>query len=254
MSRWPWPRVGHLAVTALAMWGLKHHYATANVDELGWILKPVARLSELVSGARFEWQPGEGYLSRERFFVIAKPCAGLNFMLAALAMLGSLLSQRAISWRASARLTVASVGVCYAATVIANTIRIVVALWLAAHPFTTAFWTAARVHRLEGIVVYFGVLLALHLAIGHFSKTDDATQVGRLPQGTALPLAAYYLVTVVIPLANGSGDTGRAFLEHMSVVVLGPLTLVGLLCLLRHAWQKLERGDVTRRATRDMSA
>lgn len=60
-------------------------------------------------------------------------------MLAALAMVGFLLSERAVSWRASARLAVPSLAVGYAATVIANTIRIVVALWLAAHPLAMGF-------------------------------------------------------------------------------------------------------------------
>ena len=154
-----------LTVIAFALWGLKHHYATAEVGELAWILKPVATLSGLVSGATFEWEPGSGYLSRELLFLIAKPCAGINFMLAALGMVGFLMSERALSWRAGAALTAESVVVGYAATVLANTMRIVVAFWLSAHPVATSWWTAARIHRLEGVTVYFGALVALHLLV-----------------------------------------------------------------------------------------
>jgi hypothetical protein len=50
-----------------------------------------------------------------------------------------------------------------------------------------------------------------------------------------LPLASYYFVTIVIPLANGSGDTGRAFLEHMAFVILAPPALVVVFALLRCA-------------------
>ena len=168
--RMPWPRIGMLTVIACALWGLKHHYATAEVGELTWILKPVASLSALVSGATFEWEPGSGYLSRELLFLIAKPCAGINFMLAAFGMVGFLMSERALSWRAGAVLTAESVVVGYAAAVLANTMRIVVALWLAAHPVATAWWTPARIHRLEGVTVYFGALVALHLVVQRMSK------------------------------------------------------------------------------------
>jgi exosortase K len=167
-----------LTVIALSLWGLKRHYATAEVGELAWILKPVASLSTLVSGTTFEWEPGSGYLSRERLFLIAKPCAGVNFMLAAFGMVGFLLSARALSWRKGAILTAQSLALGYAATVLANTLRIVVALWLALHPVATRWWTAARVHRLEGITVYFGVLVALHLLVQRMAGE-------RLPRATS---------------------------------------------------------------------
>jgi exosortase K len=185
-SRWPWPRIGLLTVIALAMWGLKRHYASADVTDLGWILKPVASLSALVSGATFEWEPGSGYLSRERFFVIAKPCAGINFMLAALGMMGFLLSERARSWRATANLAALSLAVGYATTVLANTVRIAGALWLAAHPIATGYFNAARIHRLEGIVVYFGMLALLHVVVERLLGLRRALPTGA-PRMGAVP-------------------------------------------------------------------
>ena len=242
-ARWPWPRVGLLAVIVLAMWGLKRHYAMAEVGELRWILKPVASLSALTSGVGFEWETGSGYLSRERLFVIAKPCAGVNFMLATLAMVGFLLSKRTDSWRGSVRLFVLTLGLAYGATVLANAVRITVALWLAAHPFVSDFWTPARVHRVEGIGVYFGMLIALH-ALVHRAAEMGAVQRGAMWESlrrARLPLGAYYLATIAIPLANGSGNTGRAFLEHMTFVVLAPPTLVVLVALAHYAWTRVGR-------------
>jgi len=234
-----------LAVTALAMWAIKRHYAEADVGQLSWILKPVAYLATALTGVSFEWESGSGYLSREHLFVIAKPCAGVNFMLAALAMVGVLLSKRAVSWRASAHLFLLCIGIAYAATVVANTARIAVALWLAAHPFASDFWTPARVHRIEGIGVYFGMLVALHALVQRLATTSHATY-GALwdtLRRARLPLASYYFVTIVIPLANGSGDTSRAFLEHLAFVVLAPPTLVGAIALSRGAWQRAARND-----------
>ena len=56
-----------------------------------------------------------------------------------------------------------------------------------------------------------------------------------------LPLASYYAVTVVVPLANGSGSTGRVFLEHMTFVLLAPPTLIALVALFCHAVQRAAR-------------
>jgi exosortase K len=162
---WTAPRFAMVIVTAVAIWALKRHYSTAEVGELTWILKPVATLSTLASGAAFEWEPGAGYLSRERLFLIAKPCAGVNFMLAAFGMVGFLLSARARTWRDGPKLFALSLVVGYIATVLANTVRIVVALWLAAHPLAIGWWTAARIHRIEGVFVYFGMLVALHALV-----------------------------------------------------------------------------------------
>jgi exosortase K len=167
-TRWPLPRIGLLAVIALAMWGIKRHYASADVADLGWILKPVASLTALVTGATFEWEAGSGYLCRERFFVIAKPCAGVNFLLAAFGMVGFLLSERVRSLRAGAGLAAVSLMLAYLAAVFANTLRITVALALAAHPSNSEWLTAGRLHRLEGVVVYFGTLALLRLVVQRF--------------------------------------------------------------------------------------
>ena len=49
----------------------------------------------------------------------------------------------------------------YVAAVLVNAARIAIAMWLADHPVGLSTFTAAEVHRLEGIVVYFGGLVLL---------------------------------------------------------------------------------------------
>jgi exosortase K len=168
----PFRRVVLLGVVAIAMWGIKRQYAVAEAEDLAWILKPVAALAGFLSGARFEWETGSGYLSREHLFVIAKPCAGVNFMLAAFGMVSVLLSRRVATWCAGARVFGESLVVAYFAAVFANAMRIVVALWIATHPFATGFFTPARIHRAEGVVVYFGVLTALHALIVRLASAE----------------------------------------------------------------------------------
>jgi exosortase K len=168
----PFRRIVLLGVVAIAMWGIKRHYAMAEVEDLTWILKPVAALAGFLSGARFEWEAGSGYLSREHLLVIAKPCAGVNFMLAAFGMVSVLLSRRVATWCAGGRVLVESLVVAYFVAVFANAARIVVALWIATHPFATGLFSAARIHRLEGVLLYFGVLTALHALIGRLANAE----------------------------------------------------------------------------------
>jgi exosortase K len=156
-------RAALLAVIAVAMFALKRHYSTAAVEDLRWILWPTSTLVGLASGADFDFEAGEGYLSRERFFLIEKSCAGVNFMIAALGLVGFSLSRGVDGARRAASVVTASLAVSYGAAVLVNTARILVAMGLASADLAGGWWTAARVHRLEGIAVYFGGLLALNL-------------------------------------------------------------------------------------------
>ena len=56
----------------------------------------------------------------------------------------------------------AAVASSYTAAIIVNATRIAVAIRLAAHSVPVSAFTAAQVHRLEGIVVYFGGLVLLY--------------------------------------------------------------------------------------------
>jgi exosortase K len=214
-----------LAVVALRAWGLKRHYADAHTDALWWILAPTAHLVGLVTGVAFTAVPGEGYFSAERLFLIAKACAGINFMIAAFAMVAFALLHRVRSIRAGAAVLGVSLVAGYSAAVIVNTLRIVIAMSLAVHPLTLASLTAADVHRLEGIIVYFGGLVLLYELV---RRVDRAPRFAR---DLALPLASYYAITLAIPLANGAAQAGgRAFVTHALVVLLVPPVLIALGC------------------------
>lgn len=150
-----------LCAALMIAWALKRHYSDARADDLLWIMTPTARLVGVVSGVPFVWQPGEGYFSRERRFLIEKSCAGVNFMIAAFVMLVCALFRRARSLRAASPLLGISLVAAYVAAILVNAIRIAIAMWLAAHPALLSAFTPSAVHRVEGIVVYFGGLVVL---------------------------------------------------------------------------------------------
>jgi exosortase K len=150
------------AVTVLIGWGLKRHYAAARADDLWWILTPVARLVGVMTGTRFALQHGEGYFSRDRLFLIEKSCAGINFMIAAFGMLMLALLRRVESRFSAARVLSVSLLVSYSAAVLVNALRISIAMWLGAHPAALSAFSPGDVHRVEGIMVYFGGLVLLY--------------------------------------------------------------------------------------------
>jgi exosortase K len=205
-----------LVVVLLCALALKFYYSTATADELRWILAPTTMLVELLSGKSFEFESLAGYMSSDHSFVIAAPCAGVNFLITSFVMLGLRRLWRdrfqAISWR----FIPLTAGLAYVSTLVANTTRI----WIALHPVKVSWLTGNQVHRLEGIVVYFGFLLLL------FMLTERSDSTKRF----AFPLLIYYMITLGIPLANGSWQQGAAFWEHFAFVLVLPLLLC-LLCL-----------------------
>src|SRR5207244_2505360 len=202
-------KVRALTVVALAVWGMKRYYADARPDDLWWILSPTAHLAGAVTGVRFVTAPGEGYVSLDHLFLIEKSCAGINFMIAAFVMTMFALFHRATSGASVARVLGVSLLASYMAAVLVNAARIVIALWLAAHPIAASALSAAQVHRVEGIIVYFGGLMLLYAAV---QRLDRGVVVAR--SEWALPLACYYAVTLVLPLANGAAQAGAPFAGH----------------------------------------
>ena len=151
-----------MAGAVLIAWGLKRHYAAARADDLWWILSPVARLVAVMTRTSFALQPGEGYFSRDHLFLIEKSCAGINFMIAAFGMLMLALLHRVRSRYSAAQVLSFSLLASYSAAVLVNAVRIAIAMLLGAHPAALASFSAANIHRVEGIVVYFGGLVLLY--------------------------------------------------------------------------------------------
>jgi exosortase K len=228
-----------LSLAALAMWAMKRYYADAPVDELQWILGPTATLVTALTGVPFEWEPGQGYLSRERFFLIAKACAGINFMIAAFGMIAIVRGRQVRSCRAAAGILLMCVLTSYSAAVCVNAARIAVAMWLATHPAGFAGMTAAQVHRVEGIACYFGGLVLLYQLVQYTDRPPTHRPIPARYGGQApshrpptipelVPLFWYLVITVAIPLANGAASGGKVFVEHMLFVLAVPLALVAL--------------------------
>ncbi|HEY3579186.1 MAG TPA: exosortase K [Pyrinomonadaceae bacterium] len=210
-----------LALVGLCALALKFYYSTATADQLRWILAPTTKMVELLSGRRFEFELYAGYMTSDRTFVIAVPCAGVNFLITAFLMLALRRLWRARFQALSWRFIPITAMFAYVVTLIANTIRICIALELRARSVEISGLTNNQLHRLEGIVVYFGFLLFLFFLTEEF----ESTKPSRLARVLPFPLLIYYATTLGVPLLNGSFKRG-AFWEHAIFVLVLPLLLV----------------------------
>jgi exosortase K len=210
--RW---RIAGIAITLAVIVAGKQYYRGATADDLRWILAPTAQLVSWTSGGNFVYEAGPGWVDPNLRFIIAPPCAGVNFALAAfLALaLGSVMSMTSLRTTA-ARLGIA-LGLSYVATLVINTVRITFAIAMHRGDIDIGSLDPAEAHRIEGIIVYLCGLIVLYaMALGIERKTK---------WWLAVPIGAYLLITLILPAANGAIARGD-FARH-AVIVLGMCTL-----------------------------
>ena len=211
-----------LAIVTLCALALKQYYSSATANELRWILAPTTFIVELLSGRSFQFESYTGYMSGDHTFVIAVPCAGVNFLITAFVMLAlrRLWQERfeSVSWR----FLPISMATAYVTTVIANAIRICVALEIQRRSFEVSGLSANQLHRVEGIVVYFGFLMLLFVAMER-----------RLMW---FPVIIYYVMTLGVPLVNGAFHRA-GFWEHFGFVLVMPLAVMLPILIVRYIGQ-----------------
>ncbi|HWF89969.1 MAG TPA: exosortase K [Pyrinomonadaceae bacterium] len=211
-----------LAIVTLCAFALKQYYSTSTANELRWILAPTTFIVELLSGRSFQFESYTGYMSTDHTFVIAVSCAGVNFLITAFVMLAlrRLWEGRVegVSWR----VLPSSIVIAYVATVIVNAVRICIALEMQRWSIEVGGLNANQLHRLEGIVVYFGFLMLLFVVMERRSSRKT----------WLFPLGVYYAMTLGVPIVNGSFNRS-GFLEHFGFVLLMPLVIVVPILLVR---------------------
>jgi exosortase K len=162
----PWSRdraanLGCVAFAiALAFW-LKAFYSRAGFEDLSWVLSPTRRLVEWLSGDVFEAETGQGYLCRERDYLIAPACAGVNFMIVAFVSLVAGLVHTRSTLRGRCTLVAASALAAWGVGVLANASRIAVAIRLHDAGTRLGPLTPERLHCAAGVAVYLFYLHAL---------------------------------------------------------------------------------------------
>jgi exosortase K len=197
---------------------IKAWYRHATANALGFVLDPTVWLVELLSGDRFEREGALGYVSRTADFVIIPACAGINFLVVAFVSLvmAKVSTRRGLMDKLR---FIAGAGLsAYGATIVANAARITCAIALRRHHLGAVLFTPARLHELEGVVVFLGALLALH-ALYWRAVTAFGWALG-------VPLGCYLGVTLLLPILDGEAR-GPRFAEH-AALVLGLVAAVAI--------------------------
>lgn len=156
-----WRIAGIATALAIVVAG-KQFYRTATAADLTFILAPTAKLVSWLTGGSFVYEAGPGWVDPHIGFIIAPPCAGVNFALAAfLALaLGGAVGMRSAG--TTAKRIAGAAAAAYVATLVVNTIRIVIAVAMHRGTLDVGGLDPAELHRIEGIVVYLGGLIALY--------------------------------------------------------------------------------------------
>jgi exosortase K len=235
MFRRDWPWISWTAAI-LAAYTLKRFYSQASAGDLAWILVPTARAVGWLRGETLVPGPA-GWAAPDGSYVIAPACAGVNFLIVALAVsvlgfahrLGS--PGRRLAW------WLGSLCGAWALTVTVNTARIVAAVELY-RLGPVAGLTPEAAHRLLGIVVYLGALWALFRGLDRFTARRKGGHSGL---ASALLVAGLYLgMTVMTPLLNGAFRQ-PGFAGHAMMVSLMTIAMIGLSFLARHAARRREK-------------
>jgi exosortase K len=216
--------IAQLVVVLLGAFALKLHYSTATVNQLRWILYPTKLLVELISGQAFQFESHAGYMSGNHLFLIAASCAGVNFMITAFLMLSLMRLWNNRSQRISWTFFPKAMLVAYVVTIVANALRISLALQMQQTGLKISSLDGNQLHRLEGILVYFGALLLLFV-ISERNISFTSTSPLCLLRRYSFPLLIYYGCTLVLPLARGA-YRANDFWEHSLFVMLTPLLVI----------------------------
>jgi exosortase K len=224
-----WNRSAQLFVVLLCAATLKLYYSTASPNQLRWILAPTTVLVELVSARSFEFESYAGYISSDRTFLIAASCAGVNFLITSFLMLALRKLWRDRTQNLAWRFIPMAAIFAYLTTLVANTVRISIALQLQRMRVETTWLNQDQLHRVEGIFIYFGFLLLLFV-ISERMNSEDRSTLWRL---SLFPLSIYYATALGIPLANGAYRQGTDFWKHSLFVLLTPLLPILVLAIFR---------------------
>ncbi|HEY1374163.1 MAG TPA: exosortase K [Candidatus Binatia bacterium] len=235
---------------------IKYHYSRAGSEDLRWILCPTARVVELFSGIHFAEELHAGFISHSHAILIARACAGVNFLVVAfgVAIVSGLRHIKHTALRMA--WLPAALACAYVMTIFVNAIRIVVSIYSYEARLFSSWIDPARLHLIEGVVIYSFFLIVFYRIIeAGLCRTErrapaisDEKQNASVGMTATLPLFCYLTVTLVIPFLNGAARRDARFAEY-GAIVLAASCAVGLFFWADAGWRWLS--DRVKRRTSD---
>jgi exosortase K len=221
----------YLLAAALAV-AMKQHYSTAGSIQLRWILGPTTWLVSFLTDTKFTFIAAKGYVSANQDIIIAPACAGLNFLIICFCMLFFSFMHRAKTLRTGLCLLATSCITALCLTLVVNTTRIILTMRTSDNPLAVSILSSDRLHRLEGICIYFLALSLLYyvayaVANRFLERRDSIFSNSILKLAALSPFFWYLLIMLGIPMLRGSYSNNlSAFMEHSLFVTIVPLLII----------------------------
>lgn len=206
-------------------WLLKYHYSVAAPIELQWILRPLAWLTEAASGLPFSIDDSGEWVNKEYDIVIAKSCAGVNFMILSFIIC----AWRLYPHRPPQYPVVYYIGLVFLClsgawftNVMVNTLRIIISIHLYLHEIEFPGLTAGQSHRLTGIIIFLPALwFQLRIA-----STMDTMRAGMIA------ILLYIGIAAGVPLITGNYQANsQLYMEQLWFIVVTTVIFYLLLLL-----------------------
>ena len=240
------------AMGVLIAIGLKYHYSRASIEDLDWVLVPTIRFVEILSGIHFEREMNAGFINHAHRMIIVPSCAGINFLTIAFSTLFFSTAYRIRGKGLNLLWLGISFELAYLLTIGVNALRIMMAIYLNDANLHGGWITQARVHRIEGTLIYFFFLLMVYplgeriagrLCLGRSEerKSSVIKKKGILHAACAclIPFFWYVLFALGIPVLNMAyRQDGARFMEHCFWVISACLSLLILFFLIRLGYDK----------------
>lgn len=209
---------------------LKQYYSLATSDQLAWIIRPTAFLTQCLSGIVFSEEGSYGWVDPDNRYLIAPACAGVNFLIITWCMVSF---WGILHWRSLPTLAgwlLVSGVMAFGSTLIANSLRI----WASIHLYDADIYgdhlDQQTMHRLIGVSVYYLFLCFNSWLVSRMlEKKGVQTRFGqRASQLWLIPLCWYLIISLGLPLLNKAYQAQpQGFLEH-AVLVAGTAVLLTL--------------------------
>jgi exosortase K len=221
------------------VFALKYHYSIASSDDLEWILKPTAKLVETILNKPFIKESSTGYVNWEYNIIIAKSCAGINFFITAFCMqtFGSIKKIKILFKQLS--FIIQHMIIIYILTILVNTFRIIISIWLLNADIYSKWLTKDQVHKITGIIIFFSSLCVLYI----ISKKISGKH--KIIQSYLRPLAWYLIVIVLIPMIRGWGTNfNNQFLKHSFIVILISFIIIFFFSSIQYIYEKTKNKSI----------
>jgi len=228
--------------------GLKTFYSRAAPGQLEWLLAPTAAAVGLVSGIEFEREPGTGWINHPHRIILGPSCAGVNFLVICLLTYFFSFARRCRRDAARWAWLGASLGIAYALTLAANSLRVAAAIRLYEMDIYSGALTKEGVHRIAGAAVYCSALLAGYVVLERLPGGRLPSPAERRPAGWLGPFAWYLGIALGIPLVGQIVRPDAARFARHAIPVALVCAIVALASVPVRGWL---RGAGVKRPGRD---